>query len=84
MLAGDVIHYFGDKDEGASKATISLSDAKNITHPDDILELIDIETDEKTWHFRLETPDFGAAALNAFRLAAGQPDTQGRASASLS
>eukprot|EP00936_MAST-01D_sp_MAST-1D-sp1_P001255 g1255.t1 len=29
--------------------------------------------DEKTWHFRLETPDFGAAALNAFRLAADQP-----------
>ena len=44
---------------------ISLSDV--------ILELIDVETDEKTWHFRLETPDFGAAALNAFRLAADQP-----------
>ena len=72
VLAGDVIHYFGDKDEGASKATINLAEAKDITHPEDILELIDVETDEKTWHFRLETPEFGAAALNAFRLAAGK------------
>lgn len=70
----DRLMYYGDMTENRPKHEVTLRGAKAITHPGAVLELIDVETDEKVWHFRLETPEHGSALFRALRTAAGMQD----------
>eukprot|EP00937_MAST-01D_sp_MAST-1D-sp2_P007584 g7584.t1 len=73
-ITGSELLYYGEKSDGRPKHVVNLRLATEVTHPSSILELVDVATDEKVWHFRFESPDFGSAAFRAIRAAAGMQE----------
>jgi hypothetical protein len=84
LLADGKLFYYGTYGDPAPKQILDLKDAKNITHPDNILEMIDIEMPDKLWHFKADDMLLGGQWWWKLRQSAGMETEQSEQSKGIS
>jgi hypothetical protein len=84
LLADSKLYYYGTYGDPKPKQILDLKDAKSITHPDDILEHIDVQMPDKLWHFKTDDMLLGGQWWWKMRQSAGMETEQSETSKGIS
>ena len=72
LLADGQLQYYGAYGDPKPKKILELKDATSITHPDQILEMIDVQMPDKLWQFKAPDILSGGEWWWKMRQASGQ------------
>ena len=84
LLADGQLQYYGAYGDPKPKKILELKDATSITHPDQILEMIDVQMPDKLWQFKTSDPLLGGQWWWKLRQAAGMETEQSEQSKGIS